>query len=41
LDLVMYSTAATAGVLRSRESGYGPYLLVRVPSDLLFMSGFE
>lgn len=41
LDLVMFSTATTPGVLRSRESGYGPYLLVRVPSDLLFESGFE
>lgn len=41
LDLVAYTSATTAGVLRSRESGHGPYLLVRVADDALFASGFE
>ena len=41
LDLVAYTSATTAGALRSRESGHGPYLLVRVAADVLFESGFE
>lgn len=41
LDLVAFTSATTAGVLRSRESGHGPYLLVRLADDGLFESGFE
>jgi hypothetical protein len=41
LNLVMFTPSTSPGVLRSRESGDGPYLLVRVASDSIFTSGFE
>jgi len=41
LDLVIFSNAAALGQLRAKESGAGPYLLLRVPGDLVFESGFE
>ncbi len=41
LDLVLYTSSSAVGAFRSRESGYGPYLVMRVPAEVLFASGFE